>query len=605
MKDRPIFFILTELNVLYLLLRVLRKQPVCIIETRSLLLGRTSVILQKLVDFLHFRGHVQDLEKDRGELIQYPFFGDLIRSTNVFAECEPWLESRMQFSNTADELGPYSTAYRHSCSNAAFNRYRTAYLIYGILNAHARAKISGMDRFDVDFFNYRFRPVKITPHRISVPAIFSNLFLLLLSAFYTIFSIVIRIRPFYRQETSYRLGSDFIYHKTNYYLWDEVSDSNSDILVVFRNRADQKQYRNQIDGRPFALATDGRFSLLDGTVAVGQAIFDFNALLWYAGGLPSDFFRRLVGLPFNRIMYRALFNRFRFEYFWSKDDYNPEHSLRTVELRRKNSVSMGIMHGIPSVASIIHQFRHIDFDIYYVAGRYQAETYYKKYWPSKMKVTPIGSFGVSRDRYLELMNRDPNQNGIACYLSPHFLHREILQSLVKVALAFPSRTLYINTKYKPTKPQTKSVQSEFDADILEFVENSPSNIEFYAGSSYDLFLKCDTVLSPGSTLNAEAIQFGLNSFVFDYAPKQWKAMDYRNFPGACVHSSAELISRLKDIENGIWRFPREKWSRFIDMSGSVPWDIIRQDMGLSRRTDHPIQNSSFHSDVASIANNRR
>lgn len=591
MTPKTVYFVLTELNLLLLIWRSLINRPSCVIGTRSVLTGRSPRYLERIVYLLRKASYVDVLETDRPGLILHPSLGDFIRSTNVFAESESWLGYRMNFERSKEVFRDFDVSYRHVCANAAFNRFETAYLIRGIIQSDDEARIVGLDEFDVDYYGYRFQSFRFATKTSSVRTFIANSLLLSVASFWTILAIGVRVNFRLQNVKKFRIGCDFIHHPTNEFLWDEVAQTPDDALIVFRSRSDQETYKNQIDGHPYTLATDGRFSFLGGVKAGLDSIRDYVLLFKHARSLPTDFFRRMVSLPYHRIMYRGLFNRYYCDFYWCRDDYNPEHALRSLELRRHRSVSIGIMHGIPSITAIVPQLRHIDFDIYYVAGRFQAETYYKKWWPVHMKVTPIGAFGVSREEFLMFSDNNSKRNGIACFLSPHLFHDEIMDTLENIAAAFPHRTLFINTKYKPSKLAIKTSQSLFDADIERFMESAPENIKFYPGRSYDLFLECDTVLSAGSTLGAEAIQFGLNAFVFDYEPDQWKVLDYRRFPGACVNSSDHLLQRLSDIENGNWQFPRDKWSDFIDMSGIVPWDIIRADMGLpvKTKTSDPLQ----------------
>ncbi len=586
MVGQTVFFVLNEINFFYVIWRVLRKQKTCIITTRSLLFGRKSRVLERIVKLFHYYNIIQILEKDRADLVLYPFFGDLIRSTDVFGESEIWLEKRLCFSESENWFGDYAIAYRHVCSSAAFERYSLAYLIYGILKANRNNQIKGLDDFDIDFLNYRFKEISLTPQYPSKITPISNVFLLILATMYTIFSIFIRIRIPFRLQASFHLGSDFVQHPTNSFLWEEVSDRKDDVLVVFRSHADQKIYKNKINGRPYTTSTDGYFSFKGGLLASANVLKAFIQIFCNARKLPSDFLRRLISLPYRCAMYRGLFNRFHCNYFWGRDDYNPEHSLRSVELRKKNAVSLGYMHGIPSIAPVVHQLRHLDFDIYHTAGNHHAEKYYKKWWPKHMIICPIGSLGVSRKHFLCLM-QGPQEKNVACFLSVSQHVEDILLTIDTAARAFPTRTFYIHWKYKAMD------NMYFKKSIQKFLIIFPPNVECWPemvelddrrgeldDTAYDLIAKCDTVLSTGSTLAAEGIQFGRNSFVLDYNPRIWKSSVYRDFPGVCIKKPEDLIARLTEIDNNSWKFPKKQWKEFIDISGDNPWDKIRKNLGL-------------------------
>ena len=151
-------------------------------------------------------------------------------------------------------------------------------------------------------------------------------------------------------------------------------------------------------------------------------------------------------------------------------------------------------------------------------------------------------------------------------------------------LFYTNRWVYIKSFYPRfimTKHKFSSVNYIFTCPkFRSFLANAPKNVVYHTGRSYELFFCCRTVLSEGSTLAAEAIQFGLESYIFDLAPDRWKVMDYRNFPTICVQSSAAVIKYMKGVDAGTYTYPRKAFTPLIEMNGRIPWDIIREDMGL-------------------------
>src|SRR5581483_5631899 len=125
------------------------------------------------------------------------------------------------------------------------------------------------------------------------------------------------------------------------------------------------------------------------------------------------------------------FAKYRFRHFWGRDEYNPEHMMRSVELRRIGGVSIGIMHGIPSICTVLHHIRHLDFDRFYVIGRDLYERVYRSTWPAAMQVRAIGSHGASR-RMMRLLAETPARD-ISCFLSPCFHQDRIISAVAGIA----------------------------------------------------------------------------------------------------------------------------------------------------------------------------
>lgn len=563
-----VFLVLSEATLPRMLWRALWRRPTCVIGVRSLTF-ELGPYLERIIQALRARGRVQVLEQDLPHLVEDPFFGDMIRHTNVFAESETWLDASFDFPNSTARFGDLAVAYRHICANVAFTRYFLAHRIHGLRRHLPSAAVLGLDRLDQTYFQFRYgRELGRSALPTGLSWV-SNAILTVLTLLFTLGWIISRLKVSPPPAKPFLLASDYIDHWTNTVLWGEVSDKPDDILVVFRSKTAQRECPPDVTGRPQVVATDGWFSIQDGLSALAATMADHLRLFRHAGHFPPDFFRKIIALGYRRMMYRALFNRFHCAYFWGRDDYNPEHAVRSVELRRKNGVSLGIMHGIPSIAAIVHQWRHLDFDIYYVHGRHMVHRYYADRWPETMKVVPIGSFGMSRAE-LHRLAEGASGTGIACFLSVTFQIAKTVEAIKAIARAFPERIFYVNFKRKDLQ------EPEFERGMADLFGSGIENLVEHDGRSYDLFFLCDTILSEGSTLAAEAIQFGLRSYVFDFFPEQWKSLPYRDFPGVCVATAEDVIAQLRSDTP----FPRQVWAEFIEMNGVIPWDAIRRDMRL-------------------------
>jgi hypothetical protein len=107
----------------------------------------------------------------------------------------------------------------------------------------------------------------------------------------------------------------------------------------------------------------------------------------------------------------------------------------------------------------------------------------------------------------------------------------------------------------------------------------PANLIIAEQDTYELFLHASYSVGTLSTTTAEAIQYGLASFYLDMDDVT-RFVHYRDYPAMCLRSAAEVISRIRDIEEGRWSYPRQDMAELIDLSGQVPFDVIRSDMGL-------------------------
>jgi hypothetical protein len=316
------------------------------------------------------------------------------------------------------------------------------------------------------------------------------------------------------------------------------------------------------------------------------------ALFAKSFSLPPDFYRPFAAVPWKRLVYRALFNIVRPKFYWGRDDYNVDHIMRAQELRRVGGVSVSRMHGLPSIVPFTHQSRHLDFDIYYMHGTGQYESYYRHKWPVTMRMRPVGSFGLTRDELMALDADCPRD--IAFILGPSFHEDVVIAAATEIARAFPDRTVWINTKggYRD--------RGTFGPKFQRLAADGPPNIKEFRGRTYELFFKAHYWMSESSTLIAEAIQFGRVGLCLD-PDDRFKFLYYRQFPSLLVRSAQEAISRIRDLEDGSAIYARRDFAPIIDLSGRVCWDEIRMDLGLSPKSAGPLPHLAFLDESQSSA----
>lgn len=531
-----------------------------------------------------------DLQADRPDLIIYPEDADLHRCEDIFAESEPWIERHFKFAEATRDYGAYERAFKNICCNVSFPRFRIAYLCRGIAERgnEETYRIVGLDDALRSYYEFRFGAVPGTFIRAPrVGGLLLNATLAISFALFTVFWIACRMRIAPTRE-SVLLGSDFAADPRDTCFWREIAEDDlSRVLVVFRNRAQRTAHEKSIfPWRPASVA-DGVFSFAEGFAAMGGTVRDAAKILAAGIGLPTDYFRVLIAQTYHRAAYRALFRRFACRFFWGRDDYNTQHIIRSQELRRAGGVSLGIMHGIPAIASILHQLRYLDFDRYFIWGMDQYERFYRPTWLEDMKVIPVGSAGYSRDDLARL--GPPTCNDVLCTLGYGFFTEPTLAAFREMATALPDRTFHVHIKLK-----------EWPRPFMDLLErafvDAPPNFVWDKGQVYDLIPRCRYVFTTGSTVTAEAVQFDRAGFVLDM-DKRYKSLSYRNFPGICVHSPAEAVARIRAIENGTWRYPRETYGKLIDLSGRIIWDVIRAEIGLPPLGDKRAAASVRHTDT--------
>ena len=103
---------------------------------------------------------------------------------------------------------------------------------------------------------------------------------------------------------------------------------------------------------------------------------------------------------------------------------------------------------------------------------------------------------------------------------------------------------------------------------------------------YELLLEARYAICNNTSIVAEAITYGLVTFVFDnYAEVMAEPMEliFRDYPDLCVDSADAIIRRIEAIESGAWRYPRKAYAGLTDITGANPFDVIRADLGLAAK----------------------
>ena len=570
------FVHLNEFTLWRILWLVSQGRPIYLMPS-SPIIPLFSNLLRKLQTWLEERPNVQtvyDLFPSARPYFEYD--GYAMFQTDLFLRTEKAMDERQRFHH-AHKLGAYDMAYKQVACNKMTEDLPTVLLMNDIAIRFSadEAKIITTDKdslFIYEAYHGQPVPIGVEIYPQFVPVL--NFLFALSTALYSIFWIVRRLQlnPIAPREVF--LGADFVGAQRQVDMVRDLIDDPASCLFVFRSAAQQQAAEDaeiDISGFETCQSQDGRINALELFSYLWLVVESISRLYFHVGDLPPAKFLAVSKLPFKKVFIRALLSRYRFRYFWGRDDYRPEHILRTQELRDMGSVSLGIAHGLPSPEVIQPIWRYIDFDIYYVLGRHLYEEHYSDTWSKQMYVRPVGSLGMTLDLFSRIDR--PRLNNIVFFVSPSKKAEMIYEGVADVARAFPDRKVFVKIKI------SRKREGYFD-DLVEFCRNGPENLIETEEDSYELMLKARHAISGSSTITAEAIQFGLNVYSFDLTDEHMPCY-YREFPGLCVRSGEEIIENIRAIENGSAAYPRHLYAGLINLSGEFIIDIIRKDMNLS------------------------
>ncbi len=579
---RPLIIVLSEASLPRLLWALLRRRTVYVVSLRAALPG-TAPLLSRLHRHLHDRGMLAAAPSNVPELL----FAGAFRFeafTRIFIEAERWMRQRFAFSKLAGDLGDYDQAYRHVVFGHVDSWCR------GVIRADALLSCFPDAEFVVDDCTFELlrtwtkgAPPGVTSQtRWQGPGRAAGNFLQFLAAVaYAAIILAGRTRMWPRAATHNLLGATFVSDPRHYGMIREIIDSEDQIRTIFLTKEDARVHATDSDGfRDFCAVDDGTFTPAQALTGFWMAARDLLQLWWKLSSLlPLPVFRGMSGLVLRRLVWRGLFNRHRFDFVLGRDDYNAEHIMRGLELRRIGGKSLGINHGLPISDLIEPGWRYLDFDIYYIFGRHLYDRYYQDTWPSGMQVRPVGSFGMTRNRQARLaLPRPPN---FVYFVNPGPFEQEQALLVLEVARRFRDRTFWV--KIKPSRKK----QGYCNTTVALLLENGPANIVSTDDDTYELMLRCCYALVGLSTVGAEAVQFGLVTFALDNQPEE-NPNYYRDFGGLCVRSADQVEDRVRRIERGDSQYDPSVYEALISMNSESIFDRIRADLGLpAKRLETP------------------
>ena len=571
---RPVkhFIFLNEFTLLRAVILTLSNRSVYLMPSKPVF-GFFSKLFVWIARSMERRSNVHDVFSEFTASHRYWSIPGYSNRTNIFVKLENQINRRFKFDQADQRLGSYAMSYKIETCKYMSEWFNAVFLIRDISQKYSADEATIISTNDDLLFAYEKyfgeppRPglIKVNQFRAAV-----NFGLLGAVLVFSLAWALTRLRWRKNDRQSFFLGADFISGPAHVKLVRDIIGDPEQCLFVFRNAMQRKNNLADIGGFNQCVNDNGVIAISEIASIISLIAKDTVKLYFHSSHLAPTHMLPILKLPHKKATYRALLNRFKFNYFWCRDDYNSDHILRSQELRRFGSVSLGINHGLPSPIPIDPAWRYIDYDIYFVFGKHTPAKYYADTWSEKMLIRPVGSLAMTK----ELLSRlnAPRPKDIIYFVSPNFYEEKVHHAAFEVARAFPEKKVWVKIK-------SNLKERGFYDDFIESCQKGPKNLFLTDANTYDLMFDASFALSGESTVVAEAIQFGLSVFAFDFGDENFPSL-YRDFPKLCVKTAAEAITRISDIETGKEVYPRQCFDDLIKLSGPLIVDVIRGDMGL-------------------------
>jgi len=508
-------------------------------------------------------------EDDRIALWEYPM---RMLNYNVFGETESWHNDYFEYDSLESfGIDDYIYPYKQLTCNYVKQKHFEILMLEGALRENrglGKIQIIGLPQDTNCLFGAYWKQHIIPPKKSWV--LLRSIFNAVVSLCFTLYSVAwvlikIRMKPPPAEKIFF--AADYISDPRDFELYHEVAEGGR-VLIVPRN--DSVKILEDVRTFEFCNPGDGWFGPAEGLKSLWMILRDSGKLFHcFRHRFPYHFYQIAV-LPYRRAVLRAFFSRFKVENYWGRDDYNVEHILRRQEIQRIGGRSMGINHGYAALTCITLAWRYISFDRYYVFGRAHYERYMKQTWADDMTVVPVGTFGAKRAEYKIRTCAKPKD--IVIFSAVLVGHPDMVEFVQYLARTFSDRNILL--QIKSTFINTPTGQTFAKACLEGF-----DNVKLVTAPLMELFTQARYSFSDPSTVVVEAMQMGLYSFCIDVNKIQKSGL-MREFPGVCVWSGEEAAQRIREIEAGEWRYPRQSYDDLISMSGEVIYDVIRQDLGL-------------------------
>ncbi|MBF0356950.1 MAG: hypothetical protein HQL43_17130, partial [Alphaproteobacteria bacterium] len=392
--------------------------------------------------------------------------------SDVFLKTEPWLAGYFDFAKAEERLGEDARPFRHLACLYISTRYSIMQILHH-LSLHDRGSIVGLEPETAALYQAYYGKALPLPARNAVRlTVLINTLLWLAFTVGGVFWLLARLSRKTEAQT-WHLGCDFAADPRDVDLWKMTMGARaSELLVVLRNKTQEVEARRLLPPFSWTSLDQTRIGLTHVPGLVLLLLKRAASIRHHLSSLPPPLFYMAAALPWRRAQMRAFLTRNRFRYFWGRDDYNVEHILRAQELRKTGGQSIGINHGIDVCSLVSPQWRHIDFDTYFVFGRHHYQKYCKPVWPAGMHVIPVGSFGRPVPQVMLSDNKD-----IMVLVSIDPANAKVVQTILALSAAFPERRILVKLKHR---------REQVIKQIVEPLAGAPSNVVLTDGDFYEL-----------------------------------------------------------------------------------------------------------------------
>lgn len=451
----------------------------------------------------------------------------------------PWIERRFDFGSS-DRLGIYGYAYKKACHKYATRRGNLVYALAGLRHALTAQKgLPGADSDLAALYREAFRqdPPELCARHGSTDALFA-FGALALTLVGGVAAVLGRIRLRVIPRPCF-LAVDRLFDLRDGKVIDEVRAAGRMVLYVARGGNVRQELIAH--GTPDGLIVDrgsGCFSPLGAFRVLLDFLADWVRIASVAWRMHPRLAFELSSLAYQRVIIRADLNSYPCQFFYARDEYNTEHILRTVELRRAGSISLGLMHGTPILGRDAFAWTYVSFDCFFVSGNWITGEF-GRHWPADLRVRAVGCFGLTREMLRDLPPLNERPDAIMAFISwvPNLTLVE--EMIDRVCVEFPDRTVWL--KFKAAWRE-QAVLSAMRRRLMRH-----SNARDTQELSLTLMARSRCAITTPSTVVSEALQTGLPVFCIDDG--SWgRRLVYRRF-SLVVATAQDLIKRIRDLDS--------------------------------------------------------
>ena len=535
---------------------------------------KSKGFLQRIVDWSIRTGRAEYAVKLAPELQRQWEFDRRFYFKEVFKKYEPWQNRYYGFDNQSIADDPvYGYGFKQmTCSYTfwkvievhlldAIERKLDAgeYRVHGVLEDTLAL---GRDTFGPEFAK--------TVNPLAYPKFIVRAGLMFLAAAFTLAWLASRIRLSVVPE-KVAFAFERLNDHREFELLKEISEVGR-FLLVYRSQQAINAPQPLPEGMDYVtcVRTDGRFTPAGALVAAAMAIGDIFHLARRHKDAPPALLYETLSMPFKRLLVRGLLNRYRPDFFISRDEYNVDHILRRAELNRCAIKSIGLSNGLfPCFSELAPNVRYVSYDVYFV---YAASLFpqYRYTWAPDMKVRTIGTYSVPRERLATVLGS--RGEDIVFTMRVAWSEPEMVRMVRAVAEAFPERSVYLQF-------HSGFVSDEECSRLISECGEGLDNFVHTTENVYTLLDHAKYHISDISTFVAEAIRSGMVTILADLLDQEFNC--YRLFPGLTVTNAEELVQKIRALETGKTTYPHNEYLKLLDCEhGEIGYDQLRNEIGL-------------------------